>query len=94
MTLDQQKKTHQTHKARAMSLVIIIILSRARLTIMICDSKKKKNTTKAGVKEVQNFFFLFAKFKTSNRSISLRVSIRGGKFYPYPWTYPLPTLFG
>ena len=42
MTLDQQKKTHQTHKARAMSLVIIIILSRARLTIMICDSKKYK----------------------------------------------------
>ena len=20
--------------------------------------------------------------------------IRGGKFYPYPWTHPLPTLFG
>ena len=44
MTLDQQKKTHQTHKARVMSLVIIIIiiLSKARLTIMICDSKKYK----------------------------------------------------
>ena len=68
-----------------MSLVIIIILTRTRLTIMICDSKKKKkNTTKAGVKEVQNFFFLFAKFKTSNRSISLCVSIRGDNFYPYP----------
>jgi len=39
MTLDNKKKSHQTRKMRVMRLVIIIIiLSETRPTIVICDS--------------------------------------------------------
>ena len=42
----QKKKYHQMCKAHVMRLVIIIVLSRARPAIVICDSKKKKKKEK------------------------------------------------